>query len=62
VDLFGGLDEYKYTDDPDSELIQKDWENAGNDIQEQIDNHERSRMRIFKLTHYQIVDNTKISW
>jgi len=41
VNIFGGLDAYKYTDDPDSELINRDWHSVGNDLQEEINTYER---------------------
>ena len=41
VDIFGKLDEYKYTTDPDSELIYRDWQVIGEDLQKEINKHER---------------------
>lgn len=41
IDLFGNLDEYKYTENPDSELLQRDWENVGADLKEALEKHER---------------------
>lgn len=41
-DLFGTLDEYKYSDDPDSELTQKDWEMVGADLMKAIKHGKQS--------------------
>lgn len=41
IDVFGQLDEYKYTEDPDCELIARDWEIVGKDLQKEIDKHEQ---------------------
>ncbi|PIY80650.1 MAG: hypothetical protein COY80_01895 [Candidatus Pacebacteria bacterium CG_4_10_14_0_8_um_filter_42_14] len=41
VDIFGKLDAYKYTTDPDSELLHRDWLVTGEDLQDQIDHHEK---------------------
>lgn len=41
VDLFGSLDEYKYTDDPDSELLYRDWMIVGKELEEQVEKYER---------------------
>lgn len=42
LDFFGTLDEYKYSDEPDSELIQKDWEMIGNDLMKVIKHEKQS--------------------
>lgn len=39
LDLFGNLDEYKYSSDPDSELIKRDWENTGEDLKESLERY-----------------------
>ncbi|MBU0978951.1 MAG: hypothetical protein ABIJ03_04085 [Patescibacteria group bacterium] len=37
-DLFGHLDDYRYSEDPDAELIQRDWELTGQDLMKEIVN------------------------
>ncbi len=41
IDIFGQLDEYKYSSDSDSELIARDWEIVAKDLQKEIDKHEQ---------------------
>jgi len=36
-DLFGSLDQYKYSNNPDAELIHRDWEIIGYDLKKAID-------------------------
>ncbi len=36
LDLFGSLDQYKYSDDPDAELIRRDWNSIGDDLKSEI--------------------------
>ncbi len=39
IDIFGKLDEYKYTSDLDAELLHRDWENTGIDLQNEINRY-----------------------
>ena len=41
VDLFGKIDEYKYSNDPDSELLERDWTNTGNCLEKEIKKYGR---------------------
>ncbi|MBW7944802.1 hypothetical protein H3C70_05395 [Patescibacteria group bacterium] len=41
VDLFGQIDEYKYTQDPDLELLGRDWEIIGKDLESEFKKHEQ---------------------
>lgn len=42
-DLFGNLDSYNYSDNPDFEAIQNDWLNVGNDINFGVNNFQSDR-------------------
>ena len=43
ADLFGGLDKYRYSENPDSELLQKDWEIVGSDLIQSLKKYERKK-------------------
>lgn len=39
LDLFGKLDSYKYSTDPDSELIKKDWNIIAKDLKDSLNRY-----------------------
>jgi len=41
ADLFGALDQYKYSDTTDSELLKRDWIIAGKDLHQEMKRYER---------------------
>lgn len=40
-DIFGKLDQYRYSKDPDSELIGQDWKNSGDDLKRALQKYEQ---------------------
>jgi hypothetical protein len=41
ADTFGTLDEYKYSEEPDAKLLQRDWEIAGDDLLKALKEYEQ---------------------